>query len=399
MKVRKINLINLTLIIYVFCAIAADEGSIVMKAARLLLIGVFFLYLLCRKKVRICQYLISLFTFFLFATFSITWAESKEYAFTMTKTLLINALCMCSLFNLIADKQKRIDIVLNCFVIAPLLLEIRVIISSGVFAFLDSRLAGTINGNTIGLCAAFGGIVAIYYWIQNKDRGFYTFFLGVNILITILSASRKALFCICIPVGILYVSNRKDALIKHIGKLIFLAFVGILGYFAIMYIPILYDLIGSRIEGMFKMIMGYKSIADASSASRFKLISWGIEWFKQRPWLGYGIDNYRIVLVKHHPDWPIEYYAHNNYVELLVDVGIIGLVLYYWNYIAILIQSIKYRKYINNKNLLIIGILFALMISEYAIVTYYDKYIQIFLLMIWIIMGQTVRKLENTRNR
>ncbi len=96
-------------------------------------------------------------------------------------------------------------------------------------------------------------------------------------------------------------------------------------------------------------------------------------------WFGYGIDNYRFVLYSYHSNWSLAYYAHNNYVELLVDVGLIGTIVYYFNYVCMLVSSAENVRKITKQELLFIGILVAIMISEYGLVTYYDKYIQVIL--------------------
>jgi len=138
---------------------------------------------------------------------------------------------------------------------------------------------------------------------------------------------------------------------------------------------------------MLAILTGNVAEADPSSESRAQLISWGMKWFRERPWLGQGIDNYRVILVKNYPLWSIEYYAHNNYVELLVDTGIIGVALYYWNYAVILINSWKNRKAITNKELLVLGMFIAIMVSEIAVVSYFDKQIQVLLLIIWTMLS------------
>lgn len=143
---------------------------------------------------------------------------------------------------------------------------------------------------------------------------------------------------------------------------------------------------------MVAMILGDTSAADASSMTRFRLIAWGMEWFREKPWTGHGMDNYRMVLHQYHPDYPLSYYAHNNYVELLVDGGIIGLILYYWNYVAVFIRGIKYRKNIEKNDMVFIGMLLALMINEYGLVSYYDKYIQILFALIWVVIEMLKRK-------
>ena len=49
-------------------------------------------------------------------------------------------------------------------------------------------------------------------------------------------------------------------------------------------------------------------------------------------------------------------------------------------------SSARNVRKITKQELLFIGILVAIMISEYGLVTYYDKYIQVILLLIWMII-------------
>lgn len=395
MNLRRINIINVVLIIYILCAIITDEGTPVMQLGRLILIGTFGMSILKRKKLKVNIYIIWLFLFWIFATISIEWAQNKTLARAMSKTLLINMLCMYALLYLIDYRKDRLYIVLKTCIFAPVLLEIRVIVSGGIFAFSNARSIGGISGNTLGLCAAFGACIAIYFIMIKENKYLYPLLFIINLIVVVLSSSRKALFFVCIPILFVYIFNHKDNFMKTARKIIFAVLLIGIVYFAIINIPILYDMVGHRIESMIAMLLGNTSAADASSITRFRLISWGMEWHKQKPLVGYGIDNYRAVLQIYHPDYPSSYYAHNNYVELLVDVGIVGLVLYYWNYILIFIRGIRYRNKITNYEILFLGMLVALMINEYGLVSYYNKYIQILFLLIWIVMDVLKRSKKN----
>lgn len=388
MNLRKINIINLVLIIYILCAIITDDGTPIMQIGRLILIGTFVMLIIKKHKWRMNIYSLWLFLFWMFATVSIEWSQNKVFALAMSKTLFINMLCMYALLYLIDYRRDRMYVVLKTCIYAPVMLEIRVIVSGGLFAFADSnvRAVGGISGNTLGLCAAFGACIAIYFIMVKENRYLYTLLFLINLIVVILSSSRKALFCVCIPVLFVYIFNHKDSFMKTIRKLLIALLLIVILYVAIINIPILYNMVGNRIESMIAMLLGNTSGADSSSVIRFRLISWGMEWYKKKPLLGYGIDNYRAVLMVYHPDYPSSYYAHNNYVELLVDVGIIGLIMYYWNYILMFIRGIKYRNKITNYEILFLGMLVALMVNEYGLVSYYNKYIQILLLIIWIIM-------------
>lgn len=65
-----------------------------------------------------------------------------------------------------------------------------------------------------------------------------------------------------------------------------------------------------------------------------RMVSWRISWnaFKERPVLGWGLENYILAFAKHYdPDWPItEWFdkAHSNFWEFIVTAGILGLLSY-----------------------------------------------------------------------
>ena len=106
------------------------------------------------------------------------------------------------------------------------------------------------------------------------------------------------------------------------------------------------------------------------------MVSAGIEFFKERPLHGYGLDNYRVLL---NHNYGIDAYAHNNYIELLVGQGIIGLFIFYYIYIYILFNLRKLLQ--SNKSSLLIlfaTIVILIMINDLGSVSYADKTVFIF---------------------
>lgn len=68
---------------------------------------------------------------------------------------------------------------------------------------------------------------------------------------------------------------------------------------------------------------------DPSTIERSKLISVGIDQFMKTPLLGIGAGNSVLVGIQASG---VEVYLHNNYIDQLVNIGIIGTVIYYLFY-------------------------------------------------------------------
>jgi hypothetical protein len=122
---------------------------------------------------------------------------------------------------------------------------------------------------------------------------------------------------------------------------------------------------------------------DKSTSDRFSLIYEGFRLWTQKPIFGYGTNEYRNVNHKLKG-----FYAHNNYVELLANNGLIGFTLFYLPHLILLFfirfrikESPEYLKWFS-------VILFAMLISDFAMVNYYNKiYLSVLAFMIGHVFG------------
>lgn len=195
----------------------------------------------------------------------------------------------------------------------------------------------------------------------------------MNLLVVALSGSRKAIIYLAIPLFVFYVLKSRNP-IKIIKSVLFAVCAAIIVYVALMKVPVLYDMIG---EGLQTMIAGLKgNESDASTSARVRITSWGFEVFKERPFLGHGLENFKIL---HLYRFGQMYIADNNYIELLVDQGMVGLLLYYSFHVWLIknfVSVIKKNK--NNRFLIMLfGMEIATIVCDYGVVSYRSMYIQI----------------------
>ncbi|QAY67785.1 O-antigen ligase family protein [Paenibacillus protaetiae] len=104
------------------------------------------------------------------------------------------------------------------------------------------------------------------------------------------------------------------------------------------------------------------------------MIKAAIDSFKHRPLFGYGIGNFSVIS-------EFDMYAHNNYVELLADLGSVGFLIYYAMYFYLFFKLSKGVFLKENDLVFPFIIVVLIMISETGLVSYNVGYIQILLVL------------------
>lgn len=402
MILKRDHFILFGIMFYIFAASTFFDGSTAIQVSRLVLVGIYVIVLVTDSKLKLNTYSIWLILFATFSFFSCAYASNTTIAISGAITIIINAVTIFSFVGLCFE-VKNYDIrliLMKCLAIFPLIIGIYIFGKHGIFCFANTRYLVEehyFNSNVLGLHSAIGFIMAFWLLTQKKcERNhlfLYIIVAVLNISFVALTASRKAIIIIALCFVLYYLFQSKSP-IKFMGKVIIIIISVILLWLVLTKIPFLYNLGGNRIE---QMLNGFLSEdeTDGSTSFRMSLIEWGFDWFKQKPFFGYGADNFR-VLVGRINTWAGAggTYAHNNFIELLVDLGLVGFVIYYSMYVNILHKFIKSFRYKNMQKLIIGCIFISIFISEYGMVTYNDKYTQIVYSIIWLIMISSNREVN-----
>ena len=141
----------------------------------------------------------------------------------------------------------------------------------------------------------------------------------------------------------------------------------------------MYNIIGSRIEGLFGDFAGTGKI-EASAGIRFDMIDYAIEMFKEKPVFGWGIEGFANNSV-------YGVYSHNNFTETLVNFGIVGFVLLYFYKVMILYRQIKMIKEAGNSQENLIYILVFVLMSVVFVLDYGQISMNSFVLNLPFVMG------------
>lgn len=262
--------------------------------------------------------------------------------------------------------REDIDKLLHAIIIGSVLLSLNIYVQFGFSNIADAEeriLDGVGDINMLGVYCAFAIIIAtIFIFTKKKHRLWYFLSIVVAVPFLMFTGSRKAV--LLVVVGLLtfvfsYSQNR--GLIKRlIGILVILA----VGIFLIETIPA-FAVIRAHFEDMLNLFSGEGEM-DQGDLNRIEYIEYGWQYFKQKPLVGNGFFSSFFYLGA---------YTHCNFVELLMNNGLIGFCVYYFVRLYVLGRAIKSGTRNDVLTGLVITFSIALLFCDIGVVTYYNRFL------------------------
>lgn len=363
MKIKKDAIIDATICIYI-CAIYAFPLKIFL--VELILIPI---WMLLRFRIKTDFYFIrSLFFLFFCGLFSLNALNIYPSLFAwiqLLKLFFIGWLLIGS-----ANKKNIANKIINYFVLAAFILILKlVILLPGHNIFATRLRLIDFNSNTIAINLGISFIFLIYKIMTAENRKIIDYLYAIILIIFILlTGSKKGILIILLAPGLLTMLMSKNKR-KILINIIIVSVVCIIVYYMTMNFDIFYRILGKRIERFFITISEGETNIDSSTSTRISMINYGLNIIKTNFLKGYGLSQYAIMS-------PFRTYSHNNYIELMVSVGLIGTICYYMLPLFLLVKNIKYRKKLKILNCFVIFNLLVL-ILDIALVSYYNRLIQV----------------------
>lgn len=385
--------------LYFFNIIVFPNGSTLSKILKILCV-VFSFCLLLKKKFKIKVFFFNVWSglLVLFSIVSITWASSKDYAVSGTGTLFLNYLCIFFMMQMFVEKKENIKAVLNAASLFPLFMFVRLFATHGLAVFGGLRNIVGGSHNLMGLYAAFGAVFcffAIKERIETKLN--FKILMLCNVCICCLTMSRKAFLYLLIPIMImsLFEGNLKKKIFRFFAIVAFFA----CAYLLITKVSFFYQYIGSGFENMLSFWLN--DTGDVSAAGRRTRIDFGLSMYEQRPLLGWGTLNYNYLFFKSSRDTDMVI-ADNNFVDILVNWGIVGLVLYYSLHIFLMFVFFKTFFVYKQKTLMVIfpfALLVTLLVCDYGVSAYLYLHSQTYLALVTIMINMGSNEQDRGRRK
>lgn len=320
--------------------------------------------------------------FFGFAEASSLWAVSSSQAFLKYIRIMILILIISVGIAQYVRTTNDLARLMKIFMLAVLTSGVVEFVMTPLESIKDGYFGGYFSGNnsnTFGYMVLCSTIMSFYLAYVKRQRIWYLF-APVFFIFCLLSSSRKAMlvsiFGVCLV--IFFSFSRK----RHFLHLAITAVAALILIILSLKIEFLYELIGNRIVTMldfYKSDSQYTQLVN-SLALRDYFIEFAKQMFRQRPVTGHGFANFSTMLYNE-GDVGFGVYAHNNYWEILADLGIVGFIIYYWFYAYLIIKFII-RLFKNPKDDVLafsIPMIISIMILEWGVVSMASFYPQIVL--------------------
>lgn len=319
--------------------------------------------------------------FIILGLLSLIWCLSRNYAIASIKYCIVNLLFTYVIINYATNVNKIMEI-MKMYIVGALIMGLSAVYGYD-FSGISSKFGENIgvHFNAIALTSAFAAVFSYYLCLELKKK-IYLLWAFLLACVVIIPGSRKALLIMIS--GIIILSIIKFGIKRiYIVLPIIILFLYYFNYL-INTNEYLYKMIGSRLGNLLYVFQDdVSSVDDASLIERRYYIELAIDLFKRKPILGWGIHNFAAYLERIGYDHVA--YCHNNWLEVLSNLGIIGFVAYYSMYVKLFVSFVKNKR----KELVhFLGIMLLLLLTvfEYGLVDYYMPQFQIIIAIIYVIM-------------
>lgn len=372
--VRKTDLCWLSLSLFWILENLAPHSSVSQGAMAIMLVSI-GLYCFQHKKLEISPVLISYSMVIVLQTLYILLGKVSREAITINniETMLICLLCGIVIYTFLYNAEDMdkigsffiytgiISLVIVMYLCRGSLLTGRMAHAYGEGAvsyyFMGKPVA--ISSNGIATYSCFGFFFALIKYAKDKNIK-WLIFSGIFIIGVVLTGSRKGILMLGAFWAIyeIIIKKNRAIVLKIFGMIVAL----ILGYIAITRIPVFRNIIGERLEDLLLKMFTGATVTEGSMTARARYALYAREIISQEYLFGKGLGWFKSVYGN---------VTENNYYELIVGCGIVGLALNYSFVIAVLkkIHRFKYDKMCVAMSMVLV----VLLIMEWGSVVYLSR--------------------------
>lgn len=298
---------------------------------------------------------------------------------------IIICLILTWIISLYLDNIRSFKCICWCYMLVSLINTLVLLFKNALVLDAGDRLGVELNisPNDIATYLMYGLIYALWLFSIEKGHNKRICILIIMIFITyplILTGGRKFFLAPLIFLFVMMMMNTDSSGKSiRIRNICFILFIVIILWYLVVNIPVLYNSLGYRLEGLLNSFTG-KGEIDLSAKIRGKLRQLAYKGWLEKPIWGYGFDIFKYYSVSNGLPF---YYSHSNITELLFNGGIIQFFTYYWFFIMILRNCYKNKSINKTIKSFCIGGIVTQIFFDYGGVSYNLFHSQLFILMVF----------------
>lgn len=323
------------------------------------------------------------FLFLFFTMLSILWSENQEFALQRYITIFQLIILMLAV-SLSLDTTEKINKIINSFTVGGISLTIISIYHYGVTGIFNALNSGDrlgaeiIQANIFGYYLTITALVIFANIILGKGNlPFNIMLLIVPVIFIVGSGSRRSLIILVFGlfISLILKSMSEKNLLKTLNKVV--TSIIILISFSYIFWKFVNELpFLQRFTGLINFFTKSGEV-DNSILIRNQMMNFGFENFLDKPILGYGLEQFRVY---YYLNFGAYRPAHNGYIQILFELGIIGFLLYYGFILFLIVKQTKIFILDKNNNAFYMVILLStLLISDVGTSSIYEKFTYVFI--------------------
>lgn len=363
---KSITLGDIFILLYLIAFQVIGNGSLFGIAMKVSCAVVFIIGIIIRHK-KIDAFSYWLFFYLLYVALSTYWALYRDYARQSTITVFYTVFCTFVITTFFLNNNKHRSTYVKISVFLPIIHYIYYLLSNNVQNVFNLRVGAVDQTyNNIGLSSAFSilFIMTLFAGKEIKNKFVYELVACIDLYLIVVCQSRKSFLYILVGVLIYFTLKSKDIL-KITLRIIIVLVLAIIFYFL------------SR-EGIFgtniqNLIFAFEGVGqDSSYIGRMNQIDIAMDLFNKNPMVGSGIGAIEYVCrFIHGQKNPI---VDSDYLDLLADLGIIGIVVFYGMPVLTLYKYLKAYKSWRNIDKACFAMLIVIFVNGAIIRSYFNNY-------------------------
>lgn len=263
-------------------------------------------------------------TYLIFEIYGLCFLRIGEFNWDFILVSGILQICLTILLMSIQDDEEVVGLFCSSCAVTVVVVCLYMIQKGSIRlsnVTFGSSFGLELSGNRNTVATIIGIMIIPVAYLMMKANKTKLLLAAVLILSTgcmLLTGSKKGIIVILLIMIMIFFADR-----KAIKYLIF-PFILIISIYAVFNIPVLYNVVGFRLRDMFATLGFGTSVTNAQSTYiRNSYILMGLKSMWNHPLFGGGMNYFQYIN-------NARYYSHNNYIELLNNVGIVGTLIYYW---------------------------------------------------------------------